>query len=478
MITGIRLENFKALADSKMLQLKPITLLIGPNSSGKSSVLQALLAGRQTARAGVDAALVLSDGEDFELGTFPEVARQAVWPPWLALTFNIEFRASPPSTEARQLLIAGRRLLPDVHRVVCVLRAEFRYLRKVRETIVHSIQAEIQLETKGESRSLSILGSRVAAARSEKFMWSITEQGQLLPWAEGKTVLRRDRRFFALAGESELLLPGVASQGGTPGGSSTPLAISVFLRFLSKALQHDLMNIRHIGAMRVEPARLYPLKGTRPLDVGRGGQRAPDIIFSATRRKKSRDRLMRGLDSALQEMGISSAILARVPTGANAYVILLDHLKPKLRVNLAGVGFGVSQILPILVESYHAPPRSLILLEQPEIHLHPHAQSRIADLLADMATEGSHRKRFLVETHSEHLVRRLQVLVADPKHPLTRDHVQVYFFNPKEDATTVSALDMDDNGRFVSEWPEGFFDEALKLSVAHLEAIESATHQE
>ena len=79
-----------------------------------------------------------------------------------------------------------------------------------------------------------------------------------------------------------------------------------------------------------------------------------------------------------------------------------------------------------------------------------------------------------METHSEHLIRRLQVLIADPRHALTRDDVQVYFFEPKEESTDVAPLEMDEAGRFTSEWPEGFFDEALKLSVEHLDAISAA----
>ena len=107
----------------------------------------------------------------------------------------------------------------------------------------------------------------------------------------------------------------------------SPELVAGLARQFGRVIQRDLAGIRHVGAMRVEPQRLYPLKGTRPLDVGRRGQRATDIIFSATRRKQSRVRLMRALDGAFRDMGISTAILARVPTGANAYAILLDHLR-------------------------------------------------------------------------------------------------------------------------------------------------------
>lgn len=77
----------------------------------------------------------------------------------------------------------------------------------------------------------------------------------------------------------------------------------------------------------------------------------------------------------------------------------------------------------------------------------------------------------MIETHSEHLIRRLQSLVADPEHQIKKDDVQVFFFQPGADGTDVRRMPLNAEGMFEGEWPEGFFDEAVNLSIQHLEAI-------
>lgn len=121
------------------------------------------------------------------------------------------------------------------------------------------------------------------------------------------------------------------------------------------------------------------------------------------------------------------------------------------------VGFGISQVLPMLVLAYFVPPGTTIIAEQPEIHLHPRAQVALAELMAEVAK--TRQVQFLAETHSEHLFRRLQSLIADER--LTADDCRLYFVDRDAQGTTqLTPLEVDPYGR-VRNWPKQFFGDAI-----------------
>ena len=120
------------------------------------------------------------------------------------------------------------------------------------------------------------------------------------------------------------------------------------------------------------------------------------------------------------------------------------------------MGIGVSQVLPVLVAAYFAPTGSTVILEEPEIHLHPLAQSALAELFVTVSHERN--VQFLIETHSEHLFRRMQTLMA--KGDVGTDQVAMYFVEHAKKTAKLKPLQFDDFGR-VHNWPDGFFGDAL-----------------
>jgi predicted ATPase len=133
--------------------------------------------------------------------------------------------------------------------------------------------------------------------------------------------------------------------------------------------------------------------------------------------------------------------------------------------SLADVGFGTSQLLPIIIEGLYAPEGALIVLEQPEIHLHPAAQAQLGDLLIDIAGQ---KKSLIVETHSEHLLGRIQTRIAEGD--LKESDVAVYFFEPGPEGTQIKQVTMNADGQFEG-WPEGFFEEGFEEALKHTEAM-------
>lgn len=140
----------------------------------------------------------------------------------------------------------------------------------------------------------------------------------------------------------------------------------------------------------------------------------------------------------------------------------------KKELDLTSVGFGVSQVLPILVEGLAAPAGSLLLVEQPEVHLHPRVQSRLADFFIGIARTD---KQVIVETHSDHLVNRIFTRIAESPtgEGNLRNVIQMYFVQREAGKAQIQPIDVDELGT-LADWPSGFFDESLHEADAHARA--------
>ena len=124
--------------------------------------------------------------------------------------------------------------------------------------------------------------------------------------------------------------------------------------------------------------------------------------------------------------------------------------------NLRDVGIGVSQVLPVLTVAFFAHAGSTILLEEPEIHLHPLAQSVLAELFVEVSKKRN--VQFVVETHSEHLFRRMQTLVAKEKTKVS--DCAMYFVEKGKSGAQLRSLSLDEYGR-LTNWPDHFFGDAM-----------------
>jgi predicted ATPase len=140
-------------------------------------------------------------------------------------------------------------------------------------------------------------------------------------------------------------------------------------------------------------------------------------------------------------------------------------------VDLPDVGFGISQVLPVLVQCFYAPAGSIILIEQPEIHLHPRAQSALADVMNDVINSRENGKdrniQLVIETHSEHFLRRLQRRIAEDESP--QEKVSVYFANIARMPAALEPLQIDMFGN-IQNWPENFFGDEMDDITAQAKA--------
>jgi predicted ATPase len=228
-----------------------------------------------------------------------------------------------------------------------------------------------------------------------------------------------------------------------------------------------LRQLFYLGPLREFPQRSYVISGQAPSDVGVRGERSAEVLWFASRTKKQRQQMLENINRWVKEFGIAKEVRLQRLGKSNQYQVLFVDAATDLPVNIADVGFGASQLLPIIVQGFYAPSGSVMLIEQPEIHLHPKAQATLGDLLMEVVKAGD--RQIIVETHSEHLLARIQRRIAEQK--FSHEQVAIYYFEPTPDGTKIHRLELDEYGQLVEPIPEGFFEEGWREALAQIVAI-------
>ena len=253
---------------------------------------------------------------------------------------------------------------------------------------------------------------------------------------------------------------------------------TAFLSDLVLEFERMTKSMFYVGPLREYPKRLYLWSGETPDHVGIKGDRAVEAILAAGSRMFNWKALPGSKPDAalvaerLQSMGLISEFKVRaLGPHRKEYEVLL-RTSPKLpEVKLTDVGFGVSQVLPVIVESLYVPRRSIVIFEQPEIHLHPRVQAELADLFVDAIRareDGMPREcQFIIESHSEHFLRRLQRRIAEEE--LSADDAALYFVHTDGASARIEALEVDLFGNIIN-WPDRFFGDEMGDLVARSEA--------
>lgn len=229
----------------------------------------------------------------------------------------------------------------------------------------------------------------------------------------------------------------------------------------SRALERTLDTLFPMGPFRRPPERWYIFRGTSPEDVGYRGDLLPDLLF---RDSKLDSKLVKKTNNWLKQLEIGYKLEVK-SVGERSRdlfeVRLIDTRrvgKKDIDVALPDVGFGISQLLPFIVQSLVS-EEQIISIEQPEVHVHPKLQADLGDLLA-ASIEKKRPNQFIVETHSEHLILRLQRLVYKGK--IKPEDVSVIYVSRGPEGAKAERLRLDEDGDFIDEWPNGFFLERLR----------------
>ena len=447
MLEKLKISNFKAWRALDM-QFAKVTGLFGTNSSGKSSVLQFLLMLKQTKTA-ADRSLVLDFGgpdELVNLGSFNDIIhghKENRWLDWeIDWTLSKDLVIRNPESHSKNILFQDRKLHTEcrVGFRHATHRAEFLRYRFANTTF----SMEPKLATRYKRYDL--------ISDSDEFRF-IRTRGR--PW----------------------LLPGPVKTHLFPDQAKTFYQNSGFLREFEFAYEQLVDGMYYLGPLREYPRREYRWAGSRPSDVGTRGERTIDAILSATANEERRNlgprmryKSFQGMILYwLKKLGlVHSFEIGEIAKRHNLYNTQVKKNRKSPEVTLTDVGFGVSQVLPAIVLLYYVPEGSIVLMEQPEIHLHPSVQSGLADVILTVAR--TRNVQVIVESHSEHLLRRLQRRVAEGE--MSATDVKLYFTSMDRRAAHMSDLELNEWGE-VRNWPENFFgDELGEISSIQIASLE------
>lgn len=454
MLTKLRIKNFKSWRDTGDLRIAPLTVLFGTNSGGKTSIPQLLLLLKQTAESPDRLRpLNLGDGRTLvDVGTFDDmVHNHDVSRP---VEFTLGWKLDKTLTVQDTLKV--KELVGDRFEFSAELRADSKHqprttrfsyeLQNGDKSVVDLVFSE---RTQGSSarkkREYELSSERFALTRHTGRAWGLPEP----------------LRFY-----------------GFPDEVAAYYQNAAFASDFVLELERMLKSVFYVGPLREYPKRLYLWSGEVPDHVGAKGERAVEAILAAQNRsfnwkpKQKTKTLPVIVAERLKAMGLIHDFQVK-PLGQHRkeYEVLVRTSAKLPEVKLTDVGFGVSQVLPVIVECLYVPRRSIVIFEQPEIHLHPRVQAELADLFVDAirAREDSAPRecQFIVESHSEHFLRRLQRRIAEQQ--LSSEDAALYFVDTTGSESTIEQLDVDLFGN-IKNWPEDFFGDEMGDLVARSEA--------
>jgi predicted ATPase len=436
MINSLSLKNFTSWQDSGALRFAPLTGLFGTNSSGKTSLMQLLLLLKQTADS-PDRKLVLNLGDErspVELGTFQDLA----------------YRHDLSQMLAWRL----KWTLPDVLEIADPQRPE-RALFKSQEM---GFGADLAWRRSGSASTGRLVVDRMEYrfGDGEFRMQPVADKPD-----EYELVSKAPKFQFKRVPGRVWNLPEPARCYGFPDQTRAYFKNAAFLSDFELEFEKLCGRIFYLGPLRDYPKRQYAWGGGRPADMGRRGERVVEALLASREagetysygRGVKRKTLEEVVAQWLKDLNlIHSFEVKPITADSKLYQVWVQRSPDAKKVLLTDVGFGVSQILPVIALCYYAPEGSVLLLEQPEIHLHPGVQAGLADVFIDAIKRR--RVQIVLESHSEHLLRRLQRRMAEEA--FAAEDAALYFCAIEDGHSHAEELKLDLYGS-IENWPKDFF---------------------
>lgn len=511
MIESISLKNYKAFEDV-VIPIRPLTILLGANSVGKSSIIQMLMLLHQTAeeKMGSYSSALKIYGNYVNIGAFDNLFKNK------DVSKNLEIRIQFSDEYTSELInkckykfirrfTEATSLLPSLEKGITKTsdlndRETFsQYIHKFKENIeriknkddnLYSfLRYRLDLPFNNEDKddiqnilrcydltglvssseysdywlvcSLSIVNNKL---KINKFSIELGEEIKLLE-IENKTDSNvkvssffplniKDVEYIKSKVEFKKTIFDIMSEA-EEFDMPTPVAgflVDIVYKFITE-IQNSLFenNLNYVSPLRAHPKRYYMLdkaKMTISLDTLDGDAIAEVLKENGAVKKKVND--------WFDKFGFKIDVKQFKEIIHHVYVT-----QNGLPLDITDVGFGISQVLPIIIQGFLSQSGSITIVEQPEIHLHPKMQADLGDLMIDIVK--SDNKKLIIETHSEYILRRIRRRISEGK--LNKDDVAICLFHPKtkEKAAWVELLEIGDKGAF--KWPEEFYDGELTLDV-------------
>lgn len=408
-ISQIRLLNFRNWTEEHWqagVALKPVTLVLGRNSAGKTSILQPLRMLKQTIEAtdaGTHLFLNAGAADGANLGAFTDVVN---------------------GHDAKREVGVGFDLVENG------ISVDVRFRQIDERPVIESLTYEIRDE-------------KVEVTRTSNAYQLASPRFRLPNW-DGARDVHEAKKAYEPGRAIEFSEQALGDLGPTLGPQVRAAMVTVKEAFKS---------FHYLGPLRPPPAREVTWSQQDPTRLGSTGSETVQALIG-NETGKNKGVLRQAVSEWLKKLELADGLeITRV---GKTLLYQIEVLRGGNRSNLVDVGYGVSQVLPVIVLLHFVPEGSVILCEDPEAHLHPMAQARLADLFVEVAKRR--KLQILLETHSEHLFRRLQFLIAEGT--TRREDCALYYVERDDPSAKITTLESDEFGR-VKNWPENLFGDAV-----------------
>lgn len=440
MFESLRLRNFKSYRDSGEIPLKPLTVIVGANNAGKSTILQALLVLKQTLDDRSNRAALVTNGPYVELNGFYDIRHKG----------GEAGRTPSLNPQKNQCIGIAVKVVAHNQAVAAVSSGH-----------LSPIDA-FDVDFTFSKRTGDIQVARCAVSAAGQVLAEVTHGGK--KWRCGEVSRRTHPKLEV--GFTNFLPYCLPPHGGDEGfGQYTEADYRALQPLL---LQDYVWRVYFNRLSRVGPLRLrtpwHSSTGTR--DASESGLDGANLIGAlggtAKVRKDGQTLLGRVSEWMVKHLKVLDALYIKdLDKAGTVRSLLADELGGTKGVNVAAMGEGISQVLPIIARSQLGGGWDCLLVEQPEIHLHPALQADLGDLFVTGAAGG--KRQYIIETHSEHLLLRIRRRVAEGK--IKPEQVAILYVEKNGTESTVRELNLNSRGHF-DDWPKGFFEEAYREAMA------------
>ncbi len=483
MIERLELENLKAFGGRHSVEMAPITVIYGPNSSGKSSLLQALAVLKQTlepraARIDVERQPLNLRGDLVDLGSFGAAVHcHDLTRP---LRLGVEFSPGPPRPSARPHMRAGtsgyvnlgfrvdRRSHAVKHADVTVGIDQHR-VRFVpskapapEHELFSAVEGFFRVASQSSSRTLLDLVRHAVPSAPGGVDEDVNSVEEFLAFDPRPTFLGRGcfpAQPWLRAWGMDARAPHTARGAD---GAMLGMRISDAVYGPAATVVELLSQLAYLGPLRAPPTRFQARAGVVYNSVGARGEHTPLFLLQEPKLIGPVNVWLERLEMHYQlQVSPVEANSIGAEIGDLVVTRLLDT-RTGIAVTPQDVGFGISQLLPVIVQVLAERQRT-ICIEQPEIHVHPRLQAMLADLFIEAAER--HGNQLVVETHSEHLMLRFVRRISEARGSgwLSPEKLCVLYVDQDEAGISrARRLRLDAHGDFPEAWPNGFFTERLE----------------
>ncbi len=434
MLSNFKLANFKSIKEEANFDFKKLNIFIGPNNSGKTSVLLALAFFLQKFQRKSAADLSLS-GKYADLSKLEDFAfkkeRKCIFDFSISLAFDEQ----------------EKQRLSKIIEESSFSHFDFSAL---------TLRLRIPVDESAKHNSLYRISSKVFDGRGKAIL--------------GYDELLKENIFISdeLKGVVQNVhLPGLIPLISSGSGKEAEKWNEVL-----NLVNEEPSNFFWLKTPRSIGAPQKKISSTLPQTVGFHGSQTLDVLAYI----RDMDEYMKTMNKIVEwvsRFGFKDEVIPKLER-QNEYSLNLHDGDLDLRARITDMGFGINQLLPVITQCFYTPVRdgvrrekAIIFIEQPEVHLHPAMQAEVADLFIDSTKLG---KQLIVETHSEHLPLRLQRRIAEGE--ISCEDVAIFYFEKGKEGTRVKELKLDEMGRFKEKEPfPGFFQVEFTDALKQTEAI-------